>query len=85
MLRPRTFLNALRQFTARQNRQPLIDLILIGTAGQNELLDALKTKVCVKGANIALQGIVITSNGKLQNTTAQSPSSMPLPFDITLG
>ncbi|KPI89860.1 putative dynein heavy chain [Leptomonas seymouri] len=82
LLRPQTFFNALRQHTARVSKSPLVDLVLI--ASMNDVSKAAVT-VKVASSSLQIQGAGITRDGRLTPVQTNSPSSIPLPADVTAG
>jgi dynein heavy chain 2, cytosolic len=82
LLRPQTFFNALRQHTARASKAPLVDLVLVAAMGG--VAQATVT-VKIAAASLQLQGACITPDGRLSSVQANSPSSVPLPADVTVG
>lgn len=85
LLRPDTFFNALRQYTARQTRAPLVDLCLVASVGTNAVTEGLQIMVSIKGSTILLQGGVMSHNGELSDVSSNSPTSAALPQNIVLG
>lgn len=85
LLRPDAFFNALRQYTARQTRAPLVDLCLVGSMGKNAITERLQVSVSVKGATIFLQGAVLGRDGQLEAVSPTSPSSVPITTNLTVG
>lgn len=86
LLRPATFFNALRQYTARQSKAPLVDLVLVAAIGAGTgPASALQVSVSVKASTICLQGAAIGSDNRLRDVSPNSPSSTPLSTNIVVG
>ena len=76
LLRPQTFLNALRQETSHLTREPLVSLKLISTIGTPPTNAALP--VCLSG--LLLQGAVIDDSGVLSEIQAADAAAFfPMP------
>ncbi|KPA81036.1 putative dynein heavy chain [Leptomonas pyrrhocoris] len=82
LLRPQTFFNALRQHTARVSRSPLVDLVLVAAMGG---VSQASVTVKIAASSLQIQGAGITPDGRLTSVQANSPSSIPLPDNITVG
>ncbi|KAL7696985.1 dynein heavy chain [Lotmaria passim] len=82
LLRPQTFFNALRQHTARASKSPLVDLALV--AAMDGVLQAAVT-VKIAASSLQVQGAGVSAKGRLSAVQANSPSSVPLPADVTVG
>lgn len=85
LLRPDTFFNALRQYTARQTRAPLVDLCLVASVGTNPMTERLQVSVSIKGSTIFLQGAVLGRDGQFEAVTPTSPSSIPFSTNLIAG
>lgn len=76
-MRPKTFLNALRQETAHALHKPLVSLQLIATTSSSPPASA---PICVKLEGLFLQGAIIGNNNLLQFVeTADQPAATPIP------
>lgn len=85
LLRPDTFFNALRQYTARQTKAPLVDLCLVASVGTNPMTERLQVSVSIKGATIFLQGAVLGMDGQFEAVSSTSPSSIPISANLIAG
>jgi dynein heavy chain 2 len=79
-LRPHTFLNALRQYTARKTNEPMVKLVLgaypAGSGPKGSV------HVTLDGQSLALQG-AICNGSKLSPLDNNAPTTSPFP-DVTI-
>lgn len=76
-MRPKTFLNALRQETAHALHKPLVSLQLVATTASSPPASA---PICVKLELLLLQGATISSSNMLQFVeTADQPAAVTIP------
>ena len=75
-LRPQTFLNALRQSTARKSGEPLIDLVLVaylsGSTGRSGAIP-----VTISAETLLLQGAKVTGNSRIESVDNNASSTVP--------
>mmetsp|Transcript_31963 Transcript_31963/g.99020 ORF Transcript_31963/g.99020 Transcript_31963/m.99020 type:complete len:175 (-) Transcript_31963:123-647(-) len=82
LLRPGTFLNALRQYTARKAGVPLAALRLRAVAGASQVPGA-KINVALSGDSIVVQG-AIAQGDRLKMPVNDTPSTTPF-GDVVVG
>ncbi|EAN79214.1 dynein heavy chain, putative [Trypanosoma brucei brucei TREU927] len=84
-LRPQTFLIALRQYTARTTKAPLVDMSLVAVpkGGKGSASPASGTPcITIKGESIQVQGSLIDAQATVSPVSSSSPSSMPMPTEV---
>jgi dynein heavy chain 2 len=83
LLRPHTFLNALRQYTARKASVPLAALRLRAVAGGSSVPGA-KITVALAAGSMAIQGAKVDGSGRLAVPDSDTPSTVPF-IDTVVG
>eukprot|EP00744_Colponema_vietnamica_P004717 GILI01006991.1.p1 GENE.GILI01006991.1~~GILI01006991.1.p1 ORF type:complete len:1793 (-),score=552.22 GILI01006991.1:127-4830(-) len=83
LLRPHTFLNVLRQHTARQSNEPMVQLVLACYPASSSAARKAAVPVLLDGSVMALQGAVCNGD-RLSAVDNNAPSSAQF-VDLTVG